>query len=88
MFTADIMAGMAQKNGPDDESGPLDMEIVSLSLLDRGLAAAVGEVCHGGCHVDGSEGTDNHTEEHRKGERADCVATEDEDAQQHEQGRA
>lgn len=57
-------------------------------LLEGGFAAAIGEVCNGSCHINGGKSTDNHTEEHCKCERTDCIATEYENAQQHEQGRA
>ncbi len=51
-------------------------------------AAAVSDIGDGCSHEDGGECADYDTEDHRESERADCVATEDEDTQQHEQGRA
>ena len=51
------------------------------------VAAGVGDVCHGRGHEDGGECADDYTEEHREGERANSVAAEDEDAEEHEDGR-
>ena len=48
-------------------------------LGSGGLAAAVGDVCHGACHIDSGESADDYTEEHCEGEAADSVATENEE---------
>ncbi len=50
-----------------------------------GVAARVGEVGHGSCDKHCGEGTDDNTEDHCEHKRADSVAAEDEDTEQHEE---
>lgn len=58
---------------------------VSLDIL---LHVALHDcVCHGSRAIERAERADNHTEDHRKREAADCVAAKEEDAEKHEQGR-
>ena len=67
----------------DDETGGLFN-----GCLDCSFAPRVGDVCHRTSHVDCGECADNHTEEHCECEAADSIATEDEDAEEHKQGRS
>ena len=62
--------------------------IRSCLCLGSFVAAGIGEIGYGSGHVDGGECADNHTEYHCEYKRADGIAAEDEDAQEHEKCRA
>ena len=56
----------------------------SLFLFDL---ATHGEICGGSCDEDGRQRTEDHTEDHGKSKAADACSTEDEDTEQHDEGR-
>lgn len=49
------------------------------------VTARVGEISHGSCDKHSGESTDNNTEDHCEHKRADSVAAENEDTEQHEE---
>ena len=51
------------------------------------FAARVGDVGYGASHIDGGACTYDNTGNHCEGEAADGVTAQDEDAEEHEEGR-
>lgn len=75
------------KRGDPDGSPRRVYGRVGLCLLDGFVAASVGEVGNRSSHEDGCQCADDDAEQHCEDERADGVATKDEDYQEHEQCR-
>lgn len=82
----EIIANIGKQQGVPDMGDALryiKLSVFALCFLHFFLV--LHEVCDGRSDEDCGESTDHNTEYHCEDERADCIAAEDEDTEQHEQ---